>query len=112
METPVHVLPHNDRGGEDNVTTIRPSLGASIIFAVMGIVILLPGIDAVWLGQSQGVVFILVGSAITVVPLSRYQAADYLFATCRIEALRVRASALQAGASSGSIPCRGCMMAV
>lgn len=72
METPVRAPLQSSHAGDGIVTTIRPSLFTSLIFTILGLVICLPGIDAVWLGQWQGMVFILVGGAITVAPISRY----------------------------------------
>lgn len=72
METPVLAPQQNNQAGERNVTTIRPSLVTILICAAVGLVICLPGIDALRLGQWQGLVFILVGGAIAVTPISRY----------------------------------------
>jgi hypothetical protein len=51
---------------------IRPSRVAVLILGVIGLVICLPGIDAVRLGQWQGFAFILVGGVFAIVPASRY----------------------------------------
>jgi hypothetical protein len=73
MEMPALAPQESNRAdGEDDVTTIRPSLVTFLIFAAIGLVTCLPGIDAVRLGQWQGLVFILVGGAIAAAPVSRY----------------------------------------
>jgi hypothetical protein len=57
---------------ENVVTTIRPSLVTFIIFSMIGLIICLPGIDALRVGQWQGMVFVLIGCSITVGPVLRY----------------------------------------
>lgn len=62
----------NNRIEEDQVT-IRPSPLAFLIFSLIWGVLCLPGIDAIRLGQWQGLLFIVIGGVITVGTISRYR---------------------------------------
>lgn len=54
------------------VETFRSSLATSLIFATIGFIICAPGVYATCIGQWRGVAFILVGGAMTVMPLCHY----------------------------------------
>jgi hypothetical protein len=54
------------------MTTIRPAPVTILIFVAIGLIISLPGIDAIRLGEWPGLAFILVGFAIGAAPMSRF----------------------------------------
>lgn len=54
------------------MTTVKASLTTILIFMTIGLIVCLPGADAMRLGQWQGAVFILAGGGIAIAPICRY----------------------------------------